>query len=313
MSAASRRDDDDYLTRPNTTHFITIIYDNGRLGNRMFQYAVLLGFARRTHRQPIVDCDGRLSPMYPRIAAECTPHAGKRFAKLAPSEQHLKLKGKLQVGRILNARENNITIVSFEFRHLIRPWGDFRNMSHIIRRQFQLSTNATALASDFMTSLIVRYKRNANVTGDVTPIALHVRRGDFLSSSSIAVGRPVATPHYFYNAMTYFRQRYANCLFIVASDDARWCRKHLLARDVMLIADHKLNSTVKFRDEVERDVSVLRLVEHSILSSDSTFSWWIGWFTPGEVVYYRKPRAQNETYLYVRGNDFYLSRWKEMT
>ena len=77
-------DDDEDPTRVNTTHFITILYDFGRLGNRMLQYAVLVRFARRTRRQPIVDCDGLLTSKFSRIAAECTPQAAERFATLAP-------------------------------------------------------------------------------------------------------------------------------------------------------------------------------------------------------------------------------------
>ena len=157
--------------------------------------------------------------------------------------------------------------------------------------------------------MIMQYKHNVNVTGDVTLIAVHVRRSDYLSKGSIAAGRPVAAADYFHRTMSYFRKKYANSVFLVASEDVQWCRKHLLARDVMLIADHNFNSTAKFSDDVERDVSVLRLVEHSILST-GTFSWWIGWFTPGEVVYYKKPRTTTRTMIPAK--DRYLPHWKGM-
>ena len=157
-----------------------------------------------------------------------------------------------------------------------------------------------------MLSLMRRYRRSAKITGDVTPVAVHVRRSDYLSSLARASGRHVASADYFHTAMNYFRRRYTNCLFVVATDDVRWCRKHLLARDVILIAKHKIPLASKFADDVERDVSVLRLVEHSILST-GTFSWWIGWFTPGEVVYYKKPRARRKSLIPAN-----LPHWRGM-
>ena len=102
-------DDDEDPTRVNTTHFITILYDFGRLGNRMLQYAVLVRFARRTRRQPIVDCDGLLTSKFSRIAAECTPQAAERFATLAPSKKHAQVRGNKQLGQVLKAREKYTT------------------------------------------------------------------------------------------------------------------------------------------------------------------------------------------------------------
>ena len=291
----------------NTTHFITLLYQ-GRLGNRMFQYAALLGLARRTRRRPIVDCDGLLSTMYPPIAAECITGAAQRFTKLSTADtiNNLKLKEKRPVtshiAQVVNSTHKYITLQGF-----FGSWRYFQNVSHTLRQRFQFDAKVTRLAKEFMTSIITRYKHTANATDKVTPIALHVRRGDFLHNGSVATGRQVATADYFYAAMNYFRSQYANCLFLVVSDDVEWCREHLLllAQDVILVADHKFASRSKFRDTVERDVSVLRLVEHSILST-GTFSWWIGWFTPGQVVYYSKPRANRAV------EEHYLPHWKRM-
>ena len=291
----------------NTTHFITLLYQ-GRLGNRMFQYAALLGLARRTRRRPIVDCDGLLSSKYPQITAECITGAAQRFTKLSTADtiNNLKLKDKRPVtshiAQVVNSTHKYITLQGF-----FGSWRYFQNVSHTLRQRFQFDAKVTRLAKEFMTSMITWYKHTTNATDKVTPIALHVRRGDFLHNGSVATGRQVATADYFYAAMNYFRKQYANCLFLVVSDDVEWCREHLLllAQDVILVADHKFASRSKFRDTVERDVSVLRLVEHSILST-GTFSWWIGWFTPGQVVYYSKPRANRAV------EEHYLPHWKRM-
>ena len=225
--------------------------------------------------------------------------AVKCLAEL-PNENKLRGNGR-QIAQVVHATEKHITMVGY-----FQGWHYFQNVSHIIRQHFQFGAKAIRSAEEFLLSMITQYKHNANVTGDATLIAVHVRRSDYLSKSAKAMGRPVATADYFHTAMSYFRRQYTNCLFLVASDDPQWCREHLLARDVMLIADHTFNSTAMFADDIERDVSVLRLVEHSILST-GTFSWWIGWFTPGEVVYYNKPRAGRRSLIPAS-----LPHWKGM-
>ena len=100
----------------NTTHFISLLYQ-GRLGNRMLQYASLLGLVRRTRRRPIVDCDGLLSSMYPRIATECITGAAQRFAKMATSKNNLKLREKRPVtshiAQVVNSTHKYITLQGF--------------------------------------------------------------------------------------------------------------------------------------------------------------------------------------------------------
>ena len=124
----------------------------------------------------------------------------------------------------------------------------------------------------------------------------------------------MATLDYFHAAMNYFRQQYTNCVFLVATDDVKWCRKHLMAPDVVMIADNKAKVTSRKRvDDVQRDVSILRLVEHNILST-GTFSWWIGWFTPGQVVYYKNYPAKGSSLQLndFKTEDFYPQHWKGM-
>ena len=293
------------LTDVNATENYITINLIGRLGNRMFQYASFMGLARRTRRTPVLICERLLAPKYPRIAAECLPQAmAKPFGELPK-------RNKLTIHEVQNVTSVTDKVVKAKQKHIrisgyFQSFRYFQNIFGIIGQRFQFGTKVMGLAEKFMLSMTMQYKRNANVTGDVTPIAVHVRRGDYLSKRAIASGRQVATTDYLYATMNYFRKRYTNCLFLVASNDAKWCREHLLARDVMLIADHMFNSTAKFADDVERDVSVLRLVEHSILST-GTFSWWIGWFTPGEVVYYKKPRARRKSLIPAN-----LSHWRGM-
>ena len=71
-----------------TVNYITIEFI-GRLGNRMFQYAALMGLARLTQRTPLVVCDGILTSKYPLIAAECLRResGGEMFRRASERKQ----------------------------------------------------------------------------------------------------------------------------------------------------------------------------------------------------------------------------------
>ena len=123
----------------------------------------------------------------------------------------------------------------------------------------------------------------------------------------------MATVDYFHAAMNYFRKQYTNCVFLIASDDVKWCRKHLMAHDIIIIADHKPKTVLKLRmDGVSRDMSILRLVDHSIIST-GTFSLWVGRFTPGQVIYFKnfvvKGSALDRDF---KAEDYYQPGWIAM-
>ena len=200
-------------------------------------------------------------------------------------EKHSGMYETAVVDGVKNSRGKNVHITAGYFQ----SWKYFRNVTHIIREHFQYDTNVMSIAKKYLQSLNDQYKQHINATSDVTTIGIHVRRGDFLSQRAINRGKSVGTVDYFHAAMGYFRKQHTNCVFLVASNDVKWCREHLAAHDVIMIADSTVNVTSSHAhhvSDVQRDMSVLRLVEHNIISTGS-FSWWIGWFTPGQVVYYK--------------------------
>ena len=285
----------------------------GRLGTEMFRYATLQGLARRTNHTPIVLCR-TMAKHFPFIAANCIHSRGKLAAKFLENdictvqlrENHSSIYETTLVASVQKARNKNVYIT----RGFLQSWKYFHNVSHIIRQHFQFDVNVISFATKYLRSLISRFELNAT---DVTPIGVHVRRRDFLSRASIKRGRSVATADYFHAAMNYFRKQYTNCVFLVATDDVKWCRKHLMAPDVIMIADSKVKVTSRLQvSDIQRDMGVLRLVEHNILST-GTFSWWIGWFTPGQVVYYKNYPANGSALQHgFTAADYYPQHWTGM-
>ena len=294
---------------------ITVYPLRGRFGNQMFQYAALQGLAQLTHHTPKFTCSSSLIESYPFIAANCVPPE-RLESHIVASENSITFNASLLcmyeswlVEQATRENQRHIVISGY-----LQSWKYFQNVSSILHKHFQFNAHVTHYATEYLLSMLDQYKQNnVNVTGDVTTIGVHVRRGDFLKPIIQKVGLLPASLDYFHTAMNYFRAEYCagtHCVFIVASDDVTWCRDNLLAQDVIIIADHETAVTsLEPVSDVQRDMSLLRLVEHNIIST-GTFSWWVGWFTPGQVVYYknymRKGSRQDQNFT---AENFFMPHW----
>ncbi len=101
------------------------------------------------------------------------------------------------------------------------------------------------------------------------PIALHVRRGDYLGLGYQGLRFDVTTPVYFLNAIKYMSARLSKqaSKFFVFSNDIPWC-KNLFSRfeeDFIYVENN---------DEIsgEFDMYLMSMCKHFIISN-SSFSW----------------------------------------
>jgi hypothetical protein len=98
---------------------------------------------------------------------------------------------------------------------------------------------------------------------NTTPIAVQVRRTDYVGHSRL----DVCTPEYYLNAMEWMRQRYANPHFIVVSDDPFYCQRIFRTQlDVTVMPPQ--DSITGLRTIASCDAAVI---------SNSTFGWWGAW------------------------------------
>lgn len=93
----------------------------------------------------------------------------------------------------------------------------------------------------------------------VTVVGVHVRREDMLNNP---LGFRVAPKDYLENAVQFYQRQYGSLLFIVASDDISWCKKHM----------PKNTSVVYINNKPEIDMAVLSECDHSIMTV-GTFGW----------------------------------------
>ncbi|VDK43589.1 unnamed protein product [Anisakis simplex] len=139
-------------------------------------------------------------------------------------------------------------------------------------------------------------------------VGVHVRHGMdvTMNNRNIKHGHTVANKQYFQNAMQYFREKYRNVLFIVASDNLPWAKANIFGTS---------RGEVFFLETNLREVDFATLVycNHTIMST-GTFSWWIAYLNQGESIYYDGwPRPGSVLDKSVEKNDFFLKNWKPMS
>jgi len=121
-------------------------------------------------------------------------------------------------------------------------------------------------------------------------VSVHVRRGDYVSDSSIINRHYVCTPDYYLETMDLMRSKLGNgIVFYVFSDDPEWCRSEMkYPSDHMIVSDgHR---------SVPQELDLMSNCQNSIMTN-SSFSWWGAWLKdhPQKIVIYPKIWFYNRT------------------
>jgi hypothetical protein len=99
-------------------------------------------------------------------------------------------------------------------------------------------------------------------------VGVHVRRGDIVESAhSVKYGYEVATPAYLEHATTYYMERFAHVIFIVASNDMTWTRTYfpnVLPNAHVHFLNTVSNDTYDNVDAAHIDLATLSLCNHTI-------------------------------------------------
>lgn len=132
--------------------------------------------------------------------------------------------------------------------------------------------------------------REELVKAEKIPIALHVRRGDYLDAKNLKI-YGVCDSTYYYRAVGYFREKLPGFKLYIFSDDINWVEDNLFFDDVMY---------VRLPEELPAywSIYLMSLCSHNIISN-SSFSWWAAFLNrhPGKIVIAPKQwlRSSDET------------------
>ncbi|CAF1436755.1 unnamed protein product [Adineta steineri] len=120
-----------------------------------------------------------------------------------------------------------------------------------IREQLRFKQSILDRVNNFLDGNI-----NKNVS---ISVGIHIRRGDFLHD------RRVSSEKYIFNAMSHFIAKYHSVIFVIVSDDKKYCRKTYGQKNNVLVTPDSFS--------VVDDLATLTLCEHIILTA-GTFGWW---------------------------------------
>ena len=273
------------LVRPvekHSQHYLVNIRGFGRLGNQMFRFASSIGIAR-TLNYTLVGHSPESLLEYFNIPV--TQACDKHITNVMSITEHQWRTKNWRANK--QYRSYNLSLDGY-----FQSWQFFETAVDEVRKSLSIQSHFLDQAKKFLDKHI--HDDNKTVVG------IHVRRGDFLSDFAVRAGRVVVSAYYIEKAKKYFRKNYEDPVFVVISDDIKWCKDN--------IADN--NTIFSSFEEPILDMALMFLCHHMIISI-GTFSWWCGWFSQGTVIYMKDhPRPGSllsMTPQYKQG--FFLPHW----
>lgn len=120
-------------------------------------------------------------------------------------------------------------------------------------------------------------QRNIDVLNEMrncNSVSIHVRRGDYLKGRAKVLYGNICTCEYYKNAVLEVRERIANPVFYVFSDDVEWVQENLKIENARYI---NWNNGV----EDYYDMYLMSQCKCNIIAN-SSFSWWGAWLNQNE-------------------------------
>lgn len=124
-----------------------------------------------------------------------------------------------------------------------------------------------------------------NITSSETPVGVHVRRGDYVSSPTTNKYHGVMDIGYYHQAENILKKKFGKLQLFIFSDDQAWVKRNLKPTST--------TSYVEINKKGSDDMRLLKECKHFVIAN-STFSWWAAWLgqDPQKTVVAPKQWAQ---------------------
>lgn len=250
-----------------------IIMMQGRLGNLMFEYALLLslrakypgykGYLYRDKNAP-----GKTGYIYELENIFKIPSSDFASDEMMEYVKALPLSCVRYVWEEKYACRPSIILDNSLVTICIGYWQTetaFDNVKEEVRNAFIFNTEI----------LNVQTKQLAEKLKLQKAIALHVRHGDYLDSCNIAKYDNICTSNYYKEAVSLIHKQVGNELPIYCfSDDPEWVKSNLQFQNSYVVDWNQ-------GDDSWQDMYLMSLCHHNIIAN-STFSWWGAWLNPNK-------------------------------
>ncbi len=144
----------------------------------------------------------------------------------------------------------------------------FSTISDVIREDFRFK-----IAPSVENALFVEQINRTEA------VAVHVRRGDYVSVEKTSTVHGTCSMDYYREAIALMKTQVNNPVFYFFSDDMNWVKQHLLIDAPSVYVD--------VNDDAHNyeDLRLMTLCKHQIIAN-SSFSWWGAWLNtnPAKIV-----------------------------
>ena len=248
----------------------------GGLGNQMFQYALArhlsmtnncelkldIAYFSKKHRRPYGLGHFNIIENF----------ASKKELFLFKNINNLSKKPWSYIGKLLEIKPGYIEEKIFGFNQsILELSGDIYLDGYWQSERFFLPIK-NALLGEFSlknnpSNEFLKLEELAKTTDSV---AVHVRRGDYVSNERIFNVHGVCPPDYFRTAISEVMNRVANPQFFIFSDEIKWVKANLDLPSTSVFVSG--NRSIKDHEEL----ALMSKCRHNIISN-SSFSWWGAW------------------------------------
>lgn len=249
-------------------------YAQGGLGNQLFQYAAARQIAHRTATQVEVD-----TSWYDKVRSNVTPRTFELYGvfkdlqPLPPRRRAVLKIASSRFGRALPRfmRASVIRETNFSYSeqllhatgasHIVGYWQSERYFTGVADA---IRSELSALTDGICNAELLEITRRANT------VAVHVRRGDYVTNSSAAAHHGTCSPAYYSAAISSLSAELPDPHYVVFSDEIEWARTNL----TMPVGTTYVEATASVPPI--RDILLMASCAHNIIAN-SSYSWWGAW------------------------------------
>lgn len=241
----------------------------GGLGNQLFQYSMGRALADAKQTELVLD---------PRFILRKGSMSGLPLDEFAIRARYLT---DLETAYF----KEPIWKLSRALRRQINPWlGYYHETKHSFDAAVSTQTNKIMLSGFWQSERYFvnqgdKLRRDLVLKNPLPPeaaqmaakmqrgvsLAMHVRRGDYLSDPKVLAKHGVTSSHYYQTALQFMIDKLGDVDLYVFSDDPDWVRVNIKHPSIIFVSD--------FGFSAEQDLWLISTCKHQIIAN-SSFSWW---------------------------------------
>lgn len=256
-----------------------IVKIHGGLGNQLFQYAAGRALAHSLNLNLKIDIDFYKNSKFrtfllSEFNVSLCYASQKEINSIRMRDYPLFIQKIISVSRRLannnsiylneNTRSFNLEeLRGYDAIYLKGYWQNekfFRCIEPVIRSEFTF-----ARKPNYINSQILMDIQSSN------SVSLHVRRGDYVSDTTVRKKFPICSMEYYRKAIDEISKKVSNPHFYLFSDDPEWLADNFPIHYPATIITHNKN-------QEHEDLRLMSSCKHHIIAN-SSFSWWGAWLS----------------------------------